>query len=234
MENNPVVSRDEWLVARKALSGQGEGVHAGARRARRRAPRPALGQGREIVCLRRPAGKGNAGRPVRRPQPARRSTTSCSAPTGRRDVRSCSHWADSFNGTIVHFNHRDVTMVAVSRAPYAKARGVPAKDGLGLQVALVVRDRFQLRLSGFLHAGRDRAEGRALQFHPWRPARSEREGVSVFFKDPAGTVFHTYSAYARGIDPMSVDYQYLDLVPKGRDEDGRGPYWIRRHDEYGA
>jgi predicted dithiol-disulfide oxidoreductase (DUF899 family) len=46
-------------------------------------------------------------------------------------------------------------------------------------------------------------------------------------------VFHTYSTYARGIDMLSVDYQYLDLVPKGRDEGGRGPYWVRRHDEYG-
>ena len=65
------------------------------------------------------------------------------------------------------------------------------------------------------------------------PEVSEREGVSVFVKDEAGRVFHTYSTYARGIDMLSVDYQFLDLVPKGRDEGDRGPYWVRRHDEYG-
>jgi predicted dithiol-disulfide oxidoreductase (DUF899 family) len=57
--------------------------------------------------------------------------------------------------------------------------------------------------------------------------------VSIFYKDRNGDIFHTYSTYARGIDMMNVDYQYLDLVPKGRDENGKGPFWVRRHDEYG-
>ena len=56
--------------------------------------------------------------------------------------------------------------------------------------------------------------------------------MSVFFKDDEGRVFHTYSAYARGIDIFNTDYNLLDLTPKGRDEGGRGPYWVRRHDEY--
>jgi predicted dithiol-disulfide oxidoreductase (DUF899 family) len=63
----------------------------------------------------------------------------------------------------------------------------------------------------------------------------QRERVSVFYKDTAGHVFHTYSAYARGIDTLNVAYQYLDLVPKGRDEAGHEfpQFWVRRHDEYG-
>jgi predicted dithiol-disulfide oxidoreductase (DUF899 family) len=66
------------------------------------------------------------------------------------------------------------------------------------------------------------------------PHSSEREGVSVFYKDHAGRVFHTYSAYARGIDMLNVAYHYLDLFPKGRDEAGHGfpQFWMRRHDEY--
>ena len=56
--------------------------------------------------------------------------------------------------------------------------------------------------------------------------------MSVFYKDPAGRVFHTYSAYARGIDLLNAAYNYLDLVPKGRDEGDRGLEWVRRHDEY--
>jgi predicted dithiol-disulfide oxidoreductase (DUF899 family) len=61
---------------------------------------------------------------------------------------------------------------------------------------------------------------------------SEREGLSVFAKDSAGKVFHTYSAYARGLDMVNVAHHYLDLVAKGRDEGGRGQHWVRRHDEY--
>jgi len=61
---------------------------------------------------------------------------------------------------------------------------------------------------------------------------SEREGLSVFAKDATGKIFHTYSAYARGLDLVNTAYNYLDLVPKGRDEGGRGLFWVRRHDEY--
>jgi predicted dithiol-disulfide oxidoreductase (DUF899 family) len=64
------------------------------------------------------------------------------------------------------------------------------------------------------------------------PRATEREGVSVFYKDDSGKIFRTYSTYARGIDMMNVDYHYMDLTPKGRDEQGRGPFWVRRHDEY--
>jgi predicted dithiol-disulfide oxidoreductase (DUF899 family) len=64
------------------------------------------------------------------------------------------------------------------------------------------------------------------------PQAPEREGHSIFYKDQGGAVFHTYSCYDRGNDKLNVHYHYLDLVPKGRDEGGRGPYWVRRHAEY--
>jgi predicted dithiol-disulfide oxidoreductase (DUF899 family) len=64
------------------------------------------------------------------------------------------------------------------------------------------------------------------------PSDTEREAISVFHKDASGKVFHTYSAYARGIDMLNLAYHYLDIVPKGRDEGDRGPFWVRRHDEY--
>jgi len=64
---------------------------------------------------------------------------------------------------------------------------------------------------------------------PWF---AEREGLSVFTKKGKGDACHTYSTYARGIDMVDLAYQYLDLVPKGRDEGGKGLSWVRRHDEY--
>jgi predicted dithiol-disulfide oxidoreductase (DUF899 family) len=67
------------------------------------------------------------------------------------------------------------------------------------------------------------------------PEMEDREGISVFTKDDAGRIFHTYSTYARGIDMVNGTYQFLDLVPKGRDEVAGDPqYWVRRHDEYGT
>src|SRR5216683_1169648 len=65
------------------------------------------------------------------------------------------------------------------------------------------------------------------------PQAPEREGHSVFYKDASGAVFHTYSCYDRGNDMLNLHYHYLDLVPKGRDEGTRGPYWVQRRDEYG-
>jgi predicted dithiol-disulfide oxidoreductase (DUF899 family) len=145
----------------------------------------------------------------------------------------CSRWADNFNGVIVHLNQRDVTMVAVSRAPYAKLAAYKQRMGWSFKwVSSFGSDfNFDYRVS---FTPEELKKKKALyNFTLQDPGPSEREGVSVFYKDPKGRVFHTYSTYARGIDMMSVDYQYLDLVPKGRDEGGRGPYWVRRHDEYG-
>ncbi len=66
------------------------------------------------------------------------------------------------------------------------------------------------------------------------PGFMDREGISVFYQDESGAVFHTYSCYARGIDMMNGAYHYLDLVPKGRDEDGLEftQAWVRHHDRY--
>jgi predicted dithiol-disulfide oxidoreductase (DUF899 family) len=145
----------------------------------------------------------------------------------------CSHWADNFNGVIVHLNQRDVTMVAVSRAPYGKLAAYKARMGWSFKWVSSGQSDFNFDY-GVSFTPEEVASKQAFyNFTIQNPRNGEREGVSVFYKDPAGTLFHTYSAYARGIDMLNVDYQYLDLVPRGRDEDGRGPYWVRRHDEYG-
>ena len=144
----------------------------------------------------------------------------------------CSHWADNFNGIIVHLNHRDVTMVAVSRAPYGKLAAYRKRMGWTFNWYSSFDSDFNFDLNVSFKP-EEAAAGKAFyNFAMQDPDASEREGVSVFFKDAAGKVFHTYSTYARGIDMLCVDYQYLDLVPKGRDENGRGPFWVRRHDEY--
>jgi predicted dithiol-disulfide oxidoreductase (DUF899 family) len=145
----------------------------------------------------------------------------------------CSHWADNFNGVIVHLNQRDVTMIAVSRAPYAKLAAYKARMGWSFTWVSSGQSDFNVDYGVSFTPEEVASKHAFYNFTIQNPRNGEREGVSVFYKDPAGALFHTYSTYARGIDMLNVDYQYLDLVPRGRDEGGRGPYWVRRHDEYG-
>ena len=147
---------------------------------------------------------------------------------------SCSFWADNFNGIVVHLNQRDVTMIAVSRAPYSKIEKYKKRMGWNFKwVSSYDNDfNFDYHVS---FTPKELSEKKAFYNYNLQDTHSpEREGVSVFYKDTADHVFHTYSAYARGIDVLNVAYHYLDLVPKGRDEDGHefAQFWVRRHDEY--
>jgi len=144
----------------------------------------------------------------------------------------CSHWADNFNGVIVHLNHRDVTMVAISRAPYKKLAAYEKRMGWSFKWLSSHDADFNFDYNVSFRPEELKKKKAFYNFTMQDPGPADREGTSVFYKDPKGNVFHTYSTYARGIDMMNVDYQYLDLVPKGRDESGRGPFWVRRHDEY--
>jgi len=145
----------------------------------------------------------------------------------------CSRWADNFNGIIVHLNQRDVTMVAVSRAAYPKLAAYRKRMGWSFKWVSSSGTDFNFDYNVSFTPDELARKKAFYNYTMQNPDVSDREGVSVFYKDPAGHVFHTYSAYARGIDMLNVDYHYLDLVPKGRDEGDEGPYWVRRHDEYG-
>jgi len=145
----------------------------------------------------------------------------------------CSHWADNFDAVIVHLNQRDVSMIAVSRAPYGKIDAYKKRMGWGFKWVSSFASDFNFDYQVSFTPDQLAQKKAFYNFTEQDPGISEREGVSVFYKDRDGDIFHTYSTYARGIDMMNVDYQYLDLVPKGRDENGKGPFWVRRHDEYG-
>jgi predicted dithiol-disulfide oxidoreductase (DUF899 family) len=155
-------------------------------------------------------------------------------PSWEAGCPSCSFWADNFNGIIVHLNQRDVTMIAVSRAPYNKLADYEKRMGWNFKWVSSYDTDFNFDYNvSFRSEETARKEG-MYNFTIQDPLSPEREGVSVFYKDPAGRIFHTYSAYARGIDMLNVAYHYLDLVPKGRDEAGHEfpQFWVRRHDEY--
>jgi predicted dithiol-disulfide oxidoreductase (DUF899 family) len=144
-----------------------------------------------------------------------------------------SRWADNFNGIVVHLNQRDVTMIAVSRAPYHKLATYRKRMGWSFKWVSSSGTDFNFDYHVSLTPEEMARKEALYNFTMQNPGCPKREGVSVFCQDAAGSVFHTYSTYARGIDMLNVDYHYLDLTPKGRDEAGRGPFWVRRHDEYG-
>ena len=143
----------------------------------------------------------------------------------------CSFWMDNFNGVTVHLNHRDITMVAVSHAPYSKLATYKKRMGWTFPwLSSVGSDfNFDYRVSftpDELGGGKVDYNYRMTPF-----PMSEAPGISVFLKED-GQIYHTYSAYARGLDMLNVAYHYMDLVPKGRDEGESGARWIRRRDEY--
>jgi predicted dithiol-disulfide oxidoreductase (DUF899 family) len=145
--------------------------------------------------------------------------------------KHCSFWADNFNPVIVHLNARDVTMVAVSRAQLDKISRYRRRMGWSFKWLSSYGSDFNYDFGVSFAA--DEQDAPAYNFGTIVPSRADREGISVFVKDDAGQVFRAYSTYARGIDMLNTAYHYLDLVPKGRGEEGQSPqYWVRRHDEY--
>jgi len=145
----------------------------------------------------------------------------------------CSRWADNFNGIIAHLNQRDVTLVAVSRAPYEKLAAYRQRMGWSFKWVSSFGTDFNFDFHVSFTPEEMKNKKAFYNFKMQNPDASEREGVSVFTTDAKGKVFRTYSTFARGIELLNLDYKYLDVVPKGRDEGGRGPFWVRRRDEYG-
>ena len=147
---------------------------------------------------------------------------------------SCSFWVDGYDGFVVHLAHRDVTMVSVSHAPLANIDAYKKRMGWTFKWVSSLESDFNRDFNvSFTPDEMEKGEMyynyRVTQF----PA-DEAPGASFFYKDDDGDIFHTYSCYGRGLDILNGAYNYLDLVPKGRDE-GDLPYtmaWLRRHDQY--
>ena len=144
----------------------------------------------------------------------------------------CSLRADGFTGIIPHLNQRDVTMVVVSRAPYTKLAEYQKRMGWNFKWVSSGGSDFNYDFQVSFTPEEWEAKRAMYNYTVRDPLAREREGHSIFYKDERGAVFHTYSCYDRGNDKLNIHYHYLDLVPKGRDEGGRGPYWVRRRDEY--
>ncbi len=167
MTDHPIVSRDEWLSARTSLlAKEKEFTRLRDELSRQRRELPWVLVDAPYL-FETPDGESTLAELFDgRSQLA--STTSCSSPEWDEGCPHCSFWADNFDGIDVHLHHRDVTFLAVSRAPLAKIERVQGADGVALHVGLVVRERVQLRLPRVVHAGGARERDGLLQLRPRR------------------------------------------------------------------
>lgn len=155
-------------------------------------------------------------------------------PSWNAACKACSFWADGYNGFFRHLEQRDLAFVAVSLAPLEKIAAFKQRMGWSFKWVSSQGSDFN---RDYQVSETPEEEAKQQSYYNYRhgPAFGpERPGISVFYRDDDGGVFHTYSCYARGLDMMNGAYHYLDLAPKGRDEEGL-PHpmaWLRLHDEY--
>ncbi|HUG09476.1 MAG TPA: thioredoxin family protein [Opitutaceae bacterium] len=155
-------------------------------------------------------------------------------PGWEEGCKSCSFMMDHFNPTVPHLNARDVSFAAISRAPLAEI--IPFKTRMGWNVNWVSAHGTDFNRDFHVSFTEEEiATGKVYYNFGLREfPKEEAPGISVFARDAAGDVYHTYSTYGRGLEVVMATYKLLDLVPKGRDEDGLeyGMEWLRYHDRY--
>jgi predicted dithiol-disulfide oxidoreductase (DUF899 family) len=155
-------------------------------------------------------------------------------PGWEEGCKSCSFLADHFDGAIVHLAHRDVAFAAVSRAPLPEIQAFQKRMGWRFPWVSSYESEFNYDYQ-VSFTKEELATGKVYYNYQETSFPSEEgPGASVFYKDQSGAIFHTYSTYARGLDILLGAYNFLDLTPKGRDEDQLKftMAWVRHHDKY--
>ncbi len=154
-------------------------------------------------------------------------------PDWEEGCRSCSFLADHFDPTGIHLAHRDVTLAVVSRAPMPRIQAFQNRMGWRFHWVSAFANDFNRDYG--VHFTKEELAGEVnYNYQRTHFGVEDAPGLSVFYKDDAGEIFHTYSAYARGLDTLVGTCQFLDLVPKGRDEEDLAfsMSWVRHHDKY--
>ncbi|UGA42867.1 DUF899 domain-containing protein [Bradyrhizobium quebecense] len=233
MQQHKIVSREEWIAARKALmAGEKELTQAREALSRQRRELPWVKVDKDYV-FDGPDGKVTLGDLFKgRPQLVVQHVMF--APEWDAACKSCSFWVDGFERMVPHLAARDTTMVAVSRAPLAKLEAFKQRMGWTFDWVSSGTNDFNYDYGVSFTQGQIDAGDAKYNYGTTPLYGPELPGISVFFRDDKGIVFHTYSTFARGLDMMNAAYHYLDLTPLGRHEEGL-PYpmdWVRLRDQY--
>src|SRR5437762_6459171 len=233
-EVNPskVVSREQWLVARKdLLTREKELTRLRDEVSRHRRELPWVKINKEYVF------GGPDGRESLADLFDGRSQLIVYhfmlGPGWEEGCKSCSYLADHFDGANWHLPHRDVTFAVISRAPLAEIQAYQQRMGWRFKWLSSFGNDFNFDYHVSATEGEKKKDKMYYNYEMAELLSDEMPGLSVFYKDESGDVCHTYSTYARGLDILVGAYNFLDLVPKGRDENPDSTMdWVRRHDEY--
>ena len=233
LDNLPVVSRAEWIEARKNLLAMDIALtrqHDALAAERRQLPWVRMEKNYEFT--------GPEGRETLAQLFAGRSQLFVYhfmfGPDWEEGCPSCSMVADHVDASAVHLAQRDVTVQLISRAPYEQLAAFQRRMGWRFKWVSSDGNDFNRDFGVTFSPEEVAAPDRIYNYGSAVPFAEETGGGSVFFKDGTGAVFHTYSSYGRGLEPLLLPYFYLDRVPQGRAEAGL-PYpsaWFRHHDKY--
>jgi len=226
-----VVSRDEWLTARKSfLAREKDFTRQRDELARQRRELPWVKVDKSYIF------DGPDGKETLSDLFAGRSQLIVDhfmfGPDWNEGCPSCSFWADTYDGNVVHLEHRDASFVVVSRAPLAKLEAYRKRMGWNFKWVSSLNNDFNRDYH--VSFAPEEQKTAVYNYKTGGAGSSELPGVSVFAKGGDGQIYHTYSCYARGLDNLNGAYQLIDLLPKGRDEEGlrHTMAWVRRHDKY--
>jgi predicted dithiol-disulfide oxidoreductase (DUF899 family) len=155
-------------------------------------------------------------------------------PEWQEGCPSCSYLADHFDGATAHLNARDVTLVAISRGPIERLLAYRKRMGWKFTWVSSLDNDFNFDFNVSFPQEMRASGPFTYNYREDGFVGEEAPGLSIFKRDEDGGVYHTYSRYSRGLDDLIGTYQWLDLVPKGRDEEGLdfSMAWVRRHDCY--
>ena len=155
------------------------------------------------------------------------------SPVGKEACPHCSFWCDHYDATLLHLNQRDTTLVVISRAALKEIEAFKRRMGWKFKWVSSFKTEFNFDYRVSFTPEQLKHGTVVYNYAKTKMDMDERQGVSAFYKDKTGQVFHTYSAYARGIDMLNTTYHFLDLTAKGRDEHPNSPQdWVRYHDKY--
>jgi predicted dithiol-disulfide oxidoreductase (DUF899 family) len=230
IRNHPVVSAEQWITERKKLlARERELTHLRDQIARERRALPWV-RIDKVYTFAAPEGPRTladlfAGRRQLLVQHF------MLGPGWEAGCPSCSFMADHTDGMSVHLSARDVTFVAISRAPLPEIARF--RQRMGWKFTWVSSFGSDFNHDFHVSFTPREAQGEVYYNYGTQPFECEElPGISVFYQDDAGQLFHTYSTYRRGVEAMMGTYTLLDLTPKGRDEHDGGMAWVRHHDRY--
>jgi len=228
-----VVSREEWLAARKALlAKEKEWTRRRDRLSAERRALPWVRIDKEYVF------EGPNGREPLVDLFAGRSQLVIKhfmlGPGWKDPCVGCSFESDHIDGVVIHLDHHDVSYVAVSRAPYSEIAAVHKRMGWRFRWVSSFGSDFNYDFN-VSFTPEQIAAGRAVyNYREGARPMEEMSGRSIFYRDETGAIFHTYSSFARGGEVMLGAYALLDMTPKGRNEKSNLTDWVRLHDRYEA